>query len=300
MTNTSRQLKMKRTRSYLLGLLLLAGLLLGCSPGENLAEASAIPTPTVRVDYSCNPGVLLTAAYNLEDLSSYIVHHWNYIDHSEEGSRELYEEEVTAVKLENGKVADTDSVVTNSFNELQKIDSVRVNGEVYVRQNEGAWEKIMPFEWGITVDGLMGDSPAGFYSNLSKVSWGHPDWVRGSDFTPGDPYCETTQIDFNGRSAWRFTFHDVPEWLFQTGFGSGRRGSTSRFQEVLDKLIQSGWAYQSVDYSATVTDLTSSPQLVAESMSERFSNGSGNNLYIIWETELSNFNEPVMIRQPQQ
>ena len=292
-----------RNRLAIMGLFLLVGLLLGCSSGENTTEQVVIATPTAWVDYHCKPGVLLTAVFNIEDdLSSYIVHNWDYLERSEGAPRELYSEEITTVTRENGEVTDTDSAITIYFDEFHKADYVRVNGKAYVRHNEGAWESIPDYDWSIGFDGLMGDSPQGFYSSLdsNNSTWAVENWENGTPvFTPGKPYCETTQVDYKGQTAWRYTFHNVPQGLFQIGFG-GRRPGADTYHEVQDKLIQNGWTFQSADYSATVIDLTSSPRLVAESLREKIGDGSGNNLYVTWETEWSNFNEPVTIRRPQQ
>lgn len=291
------------TRTFVNALtpLILVGLLLGCSAGENTTGQVVVASPAARVDYHCKPGVLLTAVYNIEDdLSSYIVHNWDYLERSEGAPRELYSEEINTVTRENGEVTDTDSAITIYFDEFHKVDYVRVNGKAYVRHNEGAWESIPDHDWSIGFDGLMGDSPQGFYNSLYYTTWAVDNWENGTPvFTPGKPYCETTQVDFKGQTAWRYTFHNVPQGLFQIGFEEHRSGAGG-YHEVQDKLIQNGWSFQSADYSATVIDLTSSPRLVAESLREKIGDGSGNNLYVTWETEWSNFNEPVTIRRPQQ
>lgn len=300
--------KIARIRMSLLGLLLLASLLLGCGSMENPSEESVIASPTDRVDYSCNPGTILTAVNNIDHLSSYVFHDWDYIERSEGAPRELYSEEVTAVTLKDGVVKDTDSAITNYFDELDKTDYVRINGELYIRRNEGAWEDVfplgridgpwedmVPLNWKIMIDGVTRDSQQVFHDLLNNVTWTYPE--RG-DFTPGDPYCETTQVQINGRSASQLTFHDVPLWVFQTGFS--RSGSSAwGHQEVQDKLSD-GWTVQSTDYNATIADLYSSPQLVAESVRTRIGDRTGNSMYITWETEWSNFNEPVTIRRPEQ
>lgn len=279
----------------LIGISLLAALLLGCSSGES--PAAEVATATSAPNYSCPSGALTTAVYNIEDLTSYIVHNWDYIERSEGAPRELYMEEIATVTLENGEVADTDSAFTIYFDDLHKSDWVRVDGVAYVRHNEGTWERLDSApDWAATADGLMGDSLYSFYDSLAKASdtWGHPDQF---DFTPGDPYCELKEVDFNGRSAWQFIHHNVPQWVFQAGFG-GRRGGADSYQGVQEKM-QSGWTFQSADYSATVVDLYATPQLVAESVRVKIGDGSGSAMYTTWETAWSNFNEPVTIRRPQ-
>lgn len=129
------------TRTFVNALtpLILVGLLLGCSAGENTTGQVVVASPAARVDYYCKPGVLLTAVYNIEDdLSSYIVHNWDYLERSEGAPRELYSEEINTVTRENGEVTDTDSAITIYFDEFHKADYVRVNGKAYVRHNEGA------------------------------------------------------------------------------------------------------------------------------------------------------------------
>ena len=281
-----------RNHSKTLGLLVLVSLLFGCNSGGNLAEESvSAPSTEVTVDYNCPSGSITTAVYSISDLSSYVVHNWDYLERSEGAQRELYSEEIAAVTLKDGKVADTDSAFTIYFDTFHKSDWVRVNGQSFVRHNEGSWESIAGHDWEITADGLMGDGPL-FYDNLYKVSW-----VRSGP-KPEDSYCELKQVDFKGTSAWQMTFHNVPQWVFQSGFG-GRRSGANGYQAVQDRL-RDGWVFQSADYSATVIDLYSSPRLVAESVRTKIGDISGDAMYITWETDWSNFNEPVTIRRPEQ
>ncbi len=283
---------MKRIiHSCLPSFLMLVSLLIGCNAGENAADVEInIPETEVSINYNCPSGAITTAVYSIEDLSSYIVHNWDYIERSEGAPRELYSEEIDAVSLENGQVADTDSEVTIYFDTFHKSDWVRLNGQSFVRHNEGAWESITGSDWGITADGLMGDSSV-FYDNLYKVPW-----EKSGQLAPEATYCELKQVDFSGNGAWQMTFHNVPQWVFQSGF-SGRRSGAYEYQEVQDR-IRSGWTFQSADYRATIADLYSSPRLIGESVRTKLGDGASNVMYVTWETQWSNFNEPVTIRQP--
>lgn len=286
---------MKRFQSYWLGLLLLAGLLLGCNSEGNSSQGDLAVTPTVpQINNHCQVGLLVTAVFNIDDLTSYTVNNYDYLERSEGAPRELYAEEITQVTLKDGQVADTDSAINIYFDEFHKADYIRVGGKTYVRHNEGGWEDIPLRDWEITVDGLMGDSPV-FYDNLDKnVYWKNP---QANDFSPGDPYCQRIEFDLDGASAWQFNFYNVPQGIFQSGVG-GRRGGAGSYQLVQDRL-QSGWAFQSADYSATIKDVFTTPQLVAESLRTKIGDGS-ESMYTTWETQWSNFNGPVTIRRPEQ
>lgn len=279
-------------RNYIgsLWLLLMLGLL-GCTAGENLGAVSSTVLPTEEsVSHNCPEGAITTAIYSVEDLTSYVVHSWNYVERSEEAPRQLYSEHVDTVTLENGQVADTDSAVTIYLDTFHKSDWVRLNGNAFVRHNEGIWESISTSpDWNSMADGLMGKGPL-FYENFKNVPW------VGSGPKPEDSYCELSQVNLNGTSGWQMVFHNVPEWIFQAGFDGG---SAYGYEEVQDR-IRNGWTFQSADYTATLLDLYSSPRLVGESVRTKLGDGSGNVMYITLETQWSNFNEPVTIRKPEE
>ncbi len=272
-----------------LWLLLMLGLL-GCTSGGNLTAVSSTALPTGEsVSHNCPEGAITTAVYSIEDMTSYVVHKWNYIERSEGAPRELYSEHVDTVTLKNGQVADTDSAITIYFDTSHKSDWVRLNGNAFVRHNDGAWESISTGpDWNSMADGLMGEGPL-FYGNFKNVPW-----VKSGP-TPEDSYCELSEVNLNGTSAWRMVFHNVPQWIFQAGFDSG---SAYGYQEVQDRL-RDGWTFQSADYSAIIADLYASPRLVGESVRTKLGDGSGSVMYITGETQWSSFNEPVTIRKPE-
>lgn len=285
-----------RSRAPILMMLALLLALAACSdPSGDGQGADVDANPTAPPQSNCYPGVVRNAVANIEDLSSYTVHNWDYLERTEGSPRELYIEEVLNVTRENGTVADTDSAITIYFDEFHRADYVRVDGMAFVRHNEEVWEPIEEQSgWDITWDGVMGDT-LGFYEALTYVQWKDGRFQQIAD---GDPYCEATAIDINGTQAWKFTFYNAPQSLFFEGFG-GKRGGAGGSDFSQEKL-QSGWKFQSADYSATVIGFDADTRLVGESMRIESGDGNGNSFYTTWETEWNNFNEPVTIRQPQQ
>lgn len=201
-------------------------------------------------------------------------------------------EDVLSVTRENGKVIDTDMAITIHFDEFHRTDYVRTGGDAYVRHNETVWQPMDQGQWDITFDGIMGDS-LDFYEALRSIAW--KDAIGSGEISERDQYCEATAVDIGGQQAWKFTFHNVPQSLFEYGVGGKLGIGTDAFSQ--EKLI-SGWRFQSADYSATVIGFDADTRLVGESVRIESGDGSGNSFSNTWETKWSNFNKPVTIRQP--
>jgi hypothetical protein len=105
-------------------------------------------------------------------------------------------------------------------------------------------------------------------------------------------------VSYKGMLARQYAFHNVPQQLFLTAYGSRLGGEATDFSKVQEKN-QIGWGFQSADYTITLADIFSTPRLVAESLRWKLGDGSGY-MYVTWETEWSNFNMPVTIRQPEE
>ena len=159
---------------------------------------------------------------------------------------------------------------------------------VITRQYGNLWIR----DSGISFDGIMGDS-LDFYEALRSIAW--KDAIGSGEISERDQYCEATAVDIGGQQAWKFTFHNVPQSLFEYGVGGKLGIGTDAFSQ--EKLI-SGWRFQSAEYSATVIGFDADTRLVGESVRIESGDGSGNSFSNTWETKWSNFNKPVTIRQP--